>query len=119
MKLLIDEMYPPVIAEQLRARSHDVEAVTERIEIRALSDTELFALAQQERRTIVTENIDDYCLIADGFDRGGEAHYGLVLVPPAKYPRGEEATIGRAVAALHALLRSRPETLATSPRHWL
>lgn len=119
MKLLIDEMYPRAIAEQLRGRKHDVEAVTERAELRALSDAELFELTQQERRAIVTENIDDYSLIADRFDQHGQAHYGLVLVPPAKYPRGENATIGRLVNTLHELLRAQPETAAHSMRHWL
>lgn len=45
LKLLIDEMYTPVIAEQLRERGGDVEAVAERAELRALPDEDLFSLA--------------------------------------------------------------------------
>lgn len=110
-------MYPPAIAEQLR--EHDVEAVTERASLRGVSDAELFAIAQQEQRAIVTENIDDYCLIADGFDQRGQVHHGLVLVPPTKYPRGDQATIGRVVTALHALLGVHPDMAPKSLRHWL
>jgi hypothetical protein len=81
-------MYPPAIAEQLRGRGHDVIAETERVELRSLSDGALFALAMQEGRAILTENIADFVGVANAADLRGEAHHGLVLVDPAKYPRG-------------------------------
>ena len=58
----------PRYAEQLRDRDHDAEGVTERAGLRARSDADLFALAQQEQRTVVTENIDDFSVIAGGYD---------------------------------------------------
>lgn len=119
LKLLIDEMYPPAIAEQLRVRSGDVEAVTERPELRALADIDIFALAQQEQRAVVTENIADFSVIADANDQRGQAHYGLVLVASSNYPRGRPGTIGRMVTELHLLLGEHPETSPTSLRHWL
>ncbi len=119
MRLLVDEMYPPAIAAQLRERGGDVEAVTERRELRALADTDIFALAQQEQRAIVTENIADFSVIADGYDQRGHAHYGLVLVPPSSYPRGRASTIGRMVTELDRLLGEHIETKPTSMRHWL
>jgi len=119
LKLLIDEMYPPAVGEQLRRRGHDAEAVTARADLRALSDAELFALAQREQRAIVTENIDDFSAIADHRDRRGEAHHGLILVAPDEYRRGDRSTIGRMVGALHELLERRPETAAKSSRDWL
>jgi Domain of unknown function (DUF5615) len=119
LKLLLDEMYPPAIAEQLRERSRDADAVTERAELRALEDTAIFALAQQEQRAIVTENIDDFSVIADGYDQRSQAHFGLVLVPPSSYPRGSPATIGRMVTALDQLLEEHSKTTPTSLRYWL
>lgn len=119
MKLLIDEMYPPAIAEQLRDRKHEVEAVTERIELRVLTDTAIFALAQQEQRAVVTENIDDFSIIADGYDQRGQAHFGLVLLSSGSYPRGSPATIGRMITELDRLLEEHPETAPRSLRHWL
>ncbi len=119
LKLLIDEMYPAAIAEQLRNRKHDVEAVTERVALRALEDVHIFALAQQEQRAVVTENIDDYSVIADGCDQRGQAHYGLVLVPPSTHPRGDSRTIGRMVSELDRLLSRHPKHTPTSLRHWL
>lgn len=112
-------MYPPAIAEQLHDRKHDTEAVTERAELRALSDTDLFALAQQEQRAIVTENIDDFSFIADDHDQRGQAHFGLILVPPSSYPRGSPATIGRMVTELDRMLEKETETTPTSLRYWL
>jgi predicted nuclease of predicted toxin-antitoxin system len=119
LKALVDEMYPPAIAERLRDRGHDVEAVTERPELRGLADIDIFMLAQQERRSIVTENIADFSVIADGYDERGQAHHGLVLVSPGNYQRGDSRTIGRIVVALERLLSESPATGPTSPRHWL
>jgi hypothetical protein len=119
LKLLIDEMYPPAIAKQLRDRKHHAEAVTERPELRARADTEIFAVAQQEQRAVVTENIDDFSAIANGYDHRGQAHYGLVLVAPGSYPRGREETIGRMVTELDRLLDEHPEKTPMSLRLWL
>lgn len=119
MKLLVDEMYPQAIAEQLRQRGGNVEAVTERPELRALADADIFALAQQEQRAVLTENIADFSVIADSYDQRRQAHHGLVLVPPGSYPRGRPGTIGRMVTELDRLLGEHPETTPTSLRHWL
>jgi|ERR1700722_1285060 len=119
LKLLVDEMYTPVIAEKLRERGGDVEAVTERAELRALSDVDLFSLAQQEARAIVTENIDDFSVIATSYDQRGQGHFGLILVPRGSYPRGQARTVGRMVSGLDRLLKERPASEPTSLRHWL
>ena len=118
MRLLLDEMYPASIAVQLRARGHDVAAVTERPDLRSLPDAGVFAAAQRERRAVVTENIGDYTIIADDIDQRGETHYGLVLIDPAKFPRGEQRTVGRLVTQLDRLLRQRSGARATSLRDW-
>lgn len=73
MRLLLDEMYPAALADQLRNRGHDVSAVTERREFRSLPDADLFAVAQQERRALVTENIADFIPIVVGADERGVA----------------------------------------------
>lgn len=119
VKLLLDEMYPPAIAEQLRDRKHDADAVTERAELRTRADADLFALAQSEQRAVVTENIDDFSAIAGDHDQRGQAHFGLVLVSHSRYPRSSPGTIGRMVTALDRLLGEHPEATPTSVRHWL
>lgn len=119
MRLLLDEMYPPAIAEQLRMRGHDVEAVAARAGLRSLPDVEIFSVAQAERRTVVTENVADFSILADRFDAQNQAHHGIVFVNPSKYPRGDARTIGRMVTALGDLLAGHPADDATSVRHWL
>jgi hypothetical protein len=119
VRLLVDEMYPPAVAEQLRRGGHDVSAVTERPELRALDDHEVFTVAQQEHRAVVTENVLDFIPLADRVDQRGGRHYGLVLVSLARYPRGRQHTVGRLVRALDSLLREHPSEEPTSLRHWI
>lgn len=119
MRLLLDEMYPTSIADQLRNRGNDVSAVTERPELRSLRDNEVFAVAQQEGRSVVTENSADFSSIADDTDQRGQAHSGLVLIDPGKYPRGNQRTIGRLVTELHRLLMDGQGDEVASVRRWL
>lgn len=119
MRLLLDEMYSMAIAEGLRRRRVDAVAVTERPELRNISDADLFAAAQQEQRAMVTENIRDFAPIANDYDARGLAHHGLVLVHPGTYPRGSSRTIGAMVSALATLVREMRESEPTSLRHWL
>ncbi len=112
-------MYPPAIAEQLRDRGHDVDAVTARTELRSLPDDAVFAAAQQEGRAIVTENIGDFSAIADAADQRGRTHHGLVFVDPRRYPRGNPRTVGRMVGQLDRLLNDHRDAPATSRRCWL
>lgn len=119
MRLLLDEMYPATIAEQLRDRGHDVTAVTERTELRALPDAAIFDVAQQEQRAVMTENIVDFVGLADHADQTGRRHQGLVLVDPAKYQRGHDRTVGHLVTELDALLRAHHTEEPASVRYWL
>ena len=116
---MLDEMYTHAIAEQLRARGHDANAVVERAELRGLADTDIFALAQTEQRTVVTEDIADLSVIADDYDQRGQVHYGLVLVDRGRFPRASPGTIGRMVTELDRLLGEHPDDTPTSLRHWL
>jgi len=119
LRLLLDEMYPAAVAEQLRARGHDVSAVTERPELRSLPDPELFAIAGDERRAVVTENVADFAVVVADADLRGVAHFGVVFVDPMKYPRGRRSTIGRLVKQLDVLLADHPGDRRSSPHHWL
>lgn len=60
MKLLLDEMLSAVVAEQLRGRGRDVEAVSQRRQLRGLTDRDLFEYAQSGERSLVTYNRDDF-----------------------------------------------------------
>jgi hypothetical protein len=116
---LIDEMYPAAIADQLRRRGHDANAVTERVELRSLSDATIFSIAQEERRALVTENVVDFVPLADATEQRGKLHQGLVLVDPTKFPRGNPRTTGRIVRQLLKLLAEQPGDQPRSLRYWL
>lgn len=119
MRLLLDEMYPAAVAQRLRRRNHQVTAVTERPELRALDDQAVFAAAQEQHRALVTENVADLVSLADAAEQRGGSHHGLILVSPARFPRGIQHTVGRLVRALDALLPDHPGQEPASLRDWL
>ena len=59
-RLLLDEMFSPAIAAELRDRGHDVIAVADRPDLRAKSDEEIFAWASAGQRWLLTENVKDF-----------------------------------------------------------
>ena len=120
MKLLLDAMFAPAIAQQLRRRGHDVVAAIERPDLQKLLDPDLFAAAQVEQRTMVTENVPDFLDLDGRYRQSGHAHYGLVLTTDKRFDRGSPAHIGRLVTSLDALLRAVPaEPTGDSAIHWL
>ena len=107
MKLLLDEMLPAVIAEQLRARGHDVEAINGNPALEGLSDPDVFDLARSRRRAVVTNNIVDFRpLHHAAITPGGPGHHGMVF--KAGNYRRTKADTGRLVAALDAKLEQYP-----------
>jgi predicted nuclease of predicted toxin-antitoxin system len=111
MKLLLDEMYTPAIAEQLRARGHDVASVHDapyrRLE--GEPDEEVWAAALADERVLVSENVQDFRrLEADALART-QPHAPLIFTTDRQFPRGDPATIGRLVTAFDALLAAQPD----------
>jgi hypothetical protein len=115
---LLDAMFRPAIAEQLRRRGHDAIAATERPDLAKLEDPDLFAAAQREERAIVTENVPDF-LRLDRFHRQqGLARYGVLLTTDRRFPRHSPGSIGRLLSALDAFLRTQGrDAQATSLVH--
>lgn len=117
MKLLLDEMWPPDIALQLRQRGHDVIAVAERQDLRGLPDPAVFAAARIEERAIVTENVADYRPLAVIEIQRGYFHCGLIFSSNRRFPRHDPRSPGRLVIALHELLVAREEM--RNQEYWL
>jgi hypothetical protein len=99
-------MYPPAVAEQLRARGHDVVSVhdTDYRRLEGAPDDELFAAALAAYRALVTENVPDFRRLEAAALARGEPHAVLVFTSNRQFPRGEPGTIGRLVEALHTLM---------------
>ena len=103
MRLLLDEMFDPVIAEQLRSRGHDVVAVAERSDLQTLSDSTVLLAAIGEGRALLTENVPHFLRVAQEI----EASYGLLLTSSKSMPRRRE-TLGLFVRVLDAFLAANP-----------
>jgi hypothetical protein len=111
LRLLLDEMYSPAIAAELRARGHDTASVHDLGDalVTGASDVDVLAAAQREERTLVTENVRDYRPLESGLLADGSHHAGLVYTSNRQFPRGDPATTGGLVRALDALLRAAPD----------
>lgn len=107
MKLLLDEMYPSLIAGELRARGHDVVSVHESPGS-GTPDEQVLDHARSEGRAVVTENVRDYRPLAEALLAAGGNHYGLVFTTEKRWPRSSP---GALIVALDQLLKSTPEQL--------
>ena len=103
MKLLLDEMYPRRLAEQLRADGHDVVAVVELPDLVGRPDAEVTRFARESDRVVVTENVVDYARLDVG------EHAGLLLVNAMRWPRRPKG-LPRLRRALRARLGDRTTT---------
>jgi hypothetical protein len=81
VKLLLDEMYPRRLAEQLRADGYDVVAVVELPDLIGRPDLEVAHFALEQGRVLVTENAVDYAPL------DAAEHAGLLLVNAVRWPR--------------------------------
>ncbi len=102
MKLLLDEMYPNLIASQLRTRGHDVVSVHESPGS-GTPDGQVLGHARSNGRAIVTENVRDYRPLAEALLAAGDSHSGLVFTTDKRWPRSDP---GALIAALEHLLTS-------------
>jgi predicted nuclease of predicted toxin-antitoxin system len=118
VKLLVDAMYPPVVADQLRRRGHDAIAARASAQLRELSDLALIVVARAERLVIVTENTRDFLILDGELRLRGEPHCGFILVSARSYPRRHHAGVGRLVTALDAWLREHPDEADESSLIW-
>lgn len=108
MKLLLDEMWTPTIAIELRRRGFDVIAINEEEHAgryAGLPDDQVFARAQADGRAIVTDNIGDYEKARVDWEAHGSAHRGVLyaLDPPFNRHRGQDV-IGQMVKAIEHFL---------------
>jgi hypothetical protein len=118
VRLLLDEMLSPDIAEQLRERGHDVQAIAAS-EHAELDDPEVLDLARSQQRALVTNNVRDFRpLHIAAVQPGGASHYGMVFM--SGNFRRTKADIGGIVVALEAKLAAYPglEDLANA-EEWL
>lgn len=108
MKLLLDEMHAPVIADHLQSESFDVVAVAASPSLRGRSDEDLLAHAAADQRALVTENVVDFMSLAMQWAGASRVHAGLVFTHPQRFNRAVLAYPGDLVTALRQFLIDRP-----------
>lgn len=101
--LLLDEMFSGLIAEQLRAKGHDVIAVVTDPALAGLSDDRILAHATDTGRALVTANIKDFMPLAARHRAASQIHAGLILVSTKTFPQ-DRAFTAAITSALSALL---------------
>ena len=88
MRLLLDEMISPRIARELREAGRDVQAIKkDRPDLSGCADREIVQRMSDERRAIVTNDIDDFQAIHDRKLAAGEEHAGMVFTFDVTMPR--------------------------------
>lgn len=106
MKLILDEMHAPVVAEALRARGFEAIAVAATPRLRGIADADLLDLAASEGHALVTENIADFVLLDAWWSSEGRTHAGLVFTHPKRFDRASMAYPGVLIEALVTLTQT-------------
>lgn len=110
MKLLLDEMWSPSIAREVRTLGHDVVAIGESdvaARYAGQPDHEVLQLATEEGRAVVTDNVADFEHARRQWAASGRRPVGVIyaLDPPFNRHRGP-TVIGQMVRALADFLGS-------------
>ena len=88
--LLLDEMFSPAIAAELRKLGHDVIAVADRPDLRSKSVEEIFAWASTQQRWLLTENVKDFRPIMLRALQAGPLGCGLLFTSSRAFPRSRK-----------------------------
>jgi len=102
VKLLLDEMHAPSIADALTKDSLDVVAVASVADLRGVPDADLLAHAASSGRALVTENIVDFAPLANQWATEDRPHAGLIFTNPKRFNRATLAYPGNLMAALRS-----------------
>jgi hypothetical protein len=86
VKLLLDEMYPPILAEGLRAAGIEATTVVA-LKLAGSSDAEVFAAAVAGGYVVLTENVGDFTRIAAEHSTSGGHYPGLLIALSSRFSR--------------------------------
>ncbi|MGH3786166.1 MAG: DUF5615 family PIN-like protein [Pseudonocardiaceae bacterium] len=102
-RLLLDEMFAPMLAERLCAEGFDVVAVAGHAILAAASDEEVMRWAAAHHRRIVTENVKDFQPLVERASERGEPVAYVLYTSNRRFPR----------------TRRNPSPLLDALRRWL
>ena len=107
--LLLDEMLSDTIAQQLRAKGHDAQAVVADPALVSLPDDQILAHATSARRALVTANIKDFMPLDAQYRAAGQTHAGLILVSTKTF--AQDRTYTTAITSALAALLDQPSQI--------
>lgn len=110
MKLVLDEMHAPSIADRLNDESFDVLAVAAQPELRGMPDEDLLIHATTQGRVLITENVIEFMSLATQWAGERKAYPGLIFTNPRRFNRATIAYPGNLIAALRQFLTHPPVT---------
>jgi hypothetical protein len=99
-RLLLGEMFSPVIAAALRDLGHDVTAIVEQPALRAMTDEDVFVFAAIRGQWLLTENVKDFQPILQQARQGGTPTAGLLFTSSRAFPRSRKNP-GPLIQAIH------------------
>jgi predicted nuclease of predicted toxin-antitoxin system len=112
VKALLDEQLSPRIAQLVRDRGHDVQAVGERLDLAGRSDRVILEVAATEERAVITNNVKDFRPLAAERLAHGESHAGLILLPSRR--TRTRAAVEMLASAIDQILREHPDGLVAT-----
>ncbi len=118
VKLLLDEMHDPAVAELLRGRGHDARAIAEIHELRGMSDRDVLFCAALDGRVLVTENVKDFAPLHAALVATDVRHAGVIFTHPRRFPRAAPRAASRLAEALSRFLTEAPTELEGTPFVW-
>jgi predicted nuclease of predicted toxin-antitoxin system len=112
VRLLLDEMIPAAVARQLRGRGLDAVSVSERSDLRSLSDPDLGERAQTESRAIVTYDCAGFLALAMRYQNASRTHQGVVLLNQRRFPQRSSPVGGTLAESIEALAHRTSATVS-------
>jgi hypothetical protein len=101
VKILVDEMYPPTVADALRAAGIDTTTVAD-LRLAGASDLEVFGAAVAGGYAVLTENVGEFTRIAAEHSNAGAHHNGVLIALSSRFSR-RPAGIPILIAAVQAI----------------
>lgn len=97
-------MFSALAAQMLRDIEVDAIAVSERSDLRSISDDDILSAAVRDGRVVVTFNYRDFILLDKQRRGSGHAHNGIVIVNSRRFSNSK-AGMSKLVAALEELTK--------------
>ncbi len=116
-RLLLDEMFAPELAAELRRRGHRVTAVAETTALQAMNDPALFEWAAANSEWLLTENVKDFRPLLLVSQAGNHPYVSLLLTSSRSFPRSRRSA-SPLTEALTAWLEG-PDSRSPCAEEWL